>query len=134
LTILLHLHEVERRKLHLKLGYASLFDFATRHLRYSESAAGRRIQAARCIAKHPEVKGLLERNEVNLSTIAMVSRILNDTNKDELLAAIRNKSQRQVESLVVATKPATRVRDRIKPVLVPVSEPPAALDQCRRWH
>jgi hypothetical protein len=60
----------------------------------------------------------------------MVSRILNDTNKDELPAAIRNKSQRQVESLVVAAKPATRVRDRIKPVLVPVSEPPAAaLDQ-----
>jgi hypothetical protein len=49
LEILVHLIEVERRRLHLGLGYASMFDYCTRHLGYSSSAASRRIQAARCV-------------------------------------------------------------------------------------
>lgn len=32
LLVLVHLNEVERRKLHLKLGYASLFDYCTSKL------------------------------------------------------------------------------------------------------
>ncbi|MGH2570867.1 MAG: hypothetical protein ACRDGR_06555 [bacterium] len=51
--VLLHLNEVEERRLHLTLGYGTLFDFAVKHLRYSHSAAGRRIQVARCIRRHP---------------------------------------------------------------------------------
>ena len=49
LEILVHLIEVERRRLHVGLGYASMFEYATRHLGYSESAAARRIRVARCI-------------------------------------------------------------------------------------
>jgi galactokinase/mevalonate kinase-like predicted kinase len=41
--------EVERRKLHLKLGYQSLYHFAVKHLRYSEGGAHRRISAARLL-------------------------------------------------------------------------------------
>jgi hypothetical protein len=40
LEILLHLIEVERRRLHLGLGYPSLFEYCTRHLGYSSTAAG----------------------------------------------------------------------------------------------
>ncbi|MGH2570169.1 MAG: hypothetical protein ACRDGR_03010 [bacterium] len=40
LKVLLYLDEVERRGLHLSLGYASILEFATKHLGYSESAAG----------------------------------------------------------------------------------------------
>ena len=49
LEILRHLNEVERRKLHLTLGYSSMFVYCTEHLCYSESSAGRRVQSA-CIA------------------------------------------------------------------------------------
>ena len=100
LGILFLLREVERRKLYLPLGHASLFDFAVRRLEYSESAAGRRIQAARCIARHPEVGAMLQRHEVNLSTVALVSRVLTDDNKAGLLERIRGKSQRDVTALV----------------------------------
>ena len=45
--LLLHLTEVECRRLHLSRGFASLFAYCTRHLRWAESAAGRRIAVAR---------------------------------------------------------------------------------------
>ena len=71
--ILLYLSEVERRRLHLSLGYGTLFDFATRYLRYSASAAGRRIQVARCVARHPVLLEPLRAREVNLTTIALIA-------------------------------------------------------------
>ena len=39
--ILLHLIEVEPRKLHLEYGYSSLFSYACKELHYSEPAAHR---------------------------------------------------------------------------------------------
>ena len=35
LQVLLHLNEIERRRLHLKLGYSSMFDYCTAGLGYS---------------------------------------------------------------------------------------------------
>ncbi len=55
LEVLVHLIEVERRRLHVELGYASMFDYCTRHLQYSSSSAARRIQTARCLRDYPEV-------------------------------------------------------------------------------
>ena len=43
LFLLLHLNEIERRKLHLMQGYSSMFDYCTSCLGYSETAAIRRI-------------------------------------------------------------------------------------------
>ena len=55
LTVLLHLMEIERRKLFLKAGYGSMFVYCTAGLGYSASAAKRRICTARCIARFPVV-------------------------------------------------------------------------------
>lgn len=46
LEVLQHIIEFDRRKLYLGIGYGSLYDDCTQHLKYSESAAMRRIQAA----------------------------------------------------------------------------------------
>jgi hypothetical protein len=64
LSLLLHLNEIERRDLHLRQGYSSLFDYCTKHLKFSESAAMRRIKTARCIARFPELQNLIETGEV----------------------------------------------------------------------
>ena len=126
LEILLHLIEVERRKLHLSLGYPSLFEYCTRHLGYSSSAAGRRIHAARCVRDFPEIYGLLQKNEVNLSSVSLVASILTEANKDDLLGRIRNKSQKEVEGIVADYRPPVSFRDRARPVCVAVSEPPTS--------
>ena len=123
LEILVHLVEVDRRRLHLGLGYASMFDYCTRHLGYSSSAASRRIQTTRCIRDYPEVYGLLEKNDVSLSSVALVASILTRENKDDLLGRIRNKSQKEVEAIVADYRPPVSLRDRARPVCVAVSPP-----------
>ena len=129
LHVLLHLNEIERRRLHLKLGCASMFDYCTSRLGYSASAASRRIRTARCVARFPEVLALLEANDVNLSTISQASRVLTADNKDKLLARLVGKSQREVEAIVAEYEPlAAMPRDRVRSVVVrvPLAVSPAS--------
>jgi 5-methylcytosine-specific restriction endonuclease McrA len=121
LNLLLHLNEVERRKLFLKRGHASMFTYCTSGLGYSASAAKRRICTARCIARFPEVLGFLKSNDVNLSTVTQVSRILRPDNAGTILARIRGKSQREVEAIVAEYEPlAALPRERARTVVVRV--------------
>jgi hypothetical protein len=124
LSLLLHLNEIERRKLHLEQGYSSMFDYCTKGLGHSEPAAFRRIRTARCIARFPEVYGLLEANQVSLNAMACASRVLTPANKDALLARIRGKSQREIETIVAEYDPRQTLRDVVRPVVVRV---PASL-------
>jgi 5-methylcytosine-specific restriction endonuclease McrA len=124
--ILAHLNEVERRDLHLKLGHRSMFDYCTSGLGYSASAAGRRIQSARSVARFPELYDLLAKNDVNLSTVSQVSRILTAANKNELLSRIRGRSQREVEAIVAEFQPRELPRDRVRTVVVRVPAPAGA--------
>jgi len=123
IEILVHLSEVEKRQLHVVLGYPSLFEYCTRYLGYSSSAAGRRIHAARCVRDFPEAYGLLESNEVTLITVSLVASILTDANKHDILGQIRRKSQREVEAIVATYRPPVAFRDRAKPVCVAVAVP-----------
>ncbi|HEX5133523.1 MAG TPA: HNH endonuclease signature motif containing protein [Candidatus Krumholzibacteria bacterium] len=127
LQVLLHLNEIERRRLHLKQGYSSLFDYCTSGLGYSVPAAVRRIQTARCIRRFPEVYALLESNEVNLSTISLVSRLLSESNKDTLLDRIRGRSHREVKAIVAEYQPYSNARDVIRPVVVRIAASPTGV-------
>jgi hypothetical protein len=66
--ILDHLREVEDRKLHLKRGCGSLFDYATRELGYSEASAARRIDAMRLLRQIPEVRDKIAAGSLSLCT------------------------------------------------------------------
>ena len=118
LEILLHLNEVEKRSLHLSQGYASLFDYCTRHLRYSESAAMRRIRTARCIRDYPRVFELLKEGDVTLTTVSMIAGIVTPEIAETLLYRIAGKSQRDVGAIVSVYRPKSRARERVTPVTV----------------
>jgi hypothetical protein len=123
LDVLRHLNEVERRKLYLRLGYSSMFVYCTHALRYSESAAGRRIAAARCMRRVPCVEALLERREVSLMSLGLIERVLTPENAPELLERIRGKSKLEVERVVAQYRPEVAVRDRVRPIQVPAPAP-----------
>ena len=53
--ILAHLAEVDRRKMYVADGFASLFRYAVEHLHMTEAAAGHRITAARLLARFPQI-------------------------------------------------------------------------------
>ena len=121
--ILHHLLEIGRRKLHLDMGYSSLYDYCVRGLKYSGAAAGRRIAAARCIRRFPDVLRLLQERELSLSTVSLIEPILNEENAATILERVRNASYRDVEKVVCEYRPPVALRDRIRPVRVAMADP-----------
>src|SRR5688500_9870645 len=67
-----HLAEMDRRDLARELGYASLFEYCTKELGYSEPSAYHRIRAARAIKKKPELLALLRIGELHLEAIVLL--------------------------------------------------------------
>jgi len=128
LLVLAHLNEIERRRLHLKLGYSSLFDYCTSHLGYSASAAVRRIKSARCVTKYPGFLDALKKNEVNISTVARVATILTRDNSGEVLSRIKGRSQREVEAIAASYQPCAMPPERVRAIVVtvPVAAPLSA--------
>jgi 5-methylcytosine-specific restriction endonuclease McrA len=131
IEILRHLNEVERRRLYAKQGFSSMFDYCTRSLRYSASAAARRIRTARCLRRYPALERLLAQREVSLSTVALIAPILGDRNAHDLLTRIRGRSQREVEAIVAEYRPPVTLRDRVRPVRVRVAEPSGSSSKSR---
>jgi hypothetical protein len=93
--LLHHLKEIDHRKLYSDLGYSSLFSYMTKGLGYSDSAAGRRIQAARLLKSHPEIETKIQAGALNLTHLNQVAFALkNDTeeNQKSLLKKIEHLS------------------------------------------
>jgi hypothetical protein len=122
LKILRYLNEIERRRLYVPRGYASLYEFRTDYLKYSRTAAWRRIHAARCIERFPQVAGLLASGELSLTVVSMISGILNTKNADDILNNIKGKPTREAEMLVSRHRPAFMLRDRVRPICLMVPE------------
>ena len=117
LEILLQLMELEERKLHLTLGFGSLFAYCRGKLHYSEGAANRRIKAAKCIKAHPKVYELLKQRRVSLSTVCIFSAVLTHENEGELLAKVAGLGQADVERVVAEYRePTERARDVVRVV------------------
>lgn len=69
--ILWHLREIDRRRLYLEMGFGSLYEFATKHLGYSEGSAHRRITASRLLRDLPEIETSLQSGKVTLTTLSL---------------------------------------------------------------
>jgi hypothetical protein len=93
--IVAHLAEVDARRLHLR-GAPSLFRYCLVELGFSESEAWYRICAARTGRKFPLVFELLERRELHLTAIALLSKHLTGENHRDLLAEARGKTKQQI--------------------------------------
>src|SRR5436190_23256062 len=67
--VLHYFREAERRMLYAEAGYSSLHEFAVKELKYSGSAADRRIKAMRMIREIPEVEGKIQSGNLSLTTV-----------------------------------------------------------------
>jgi hypothetical protein len=120
------IQEVERRKLHLERGFASLFDWLTKGHGYSQPAAYRRIQAARLLKAVPEAHEKISSGEVNLTTLAQVQGALKREEKrtgqtitarvkSDLLTKIEGKSAQETEKLLVSIFPGEK-KESLRPI------------------
>lgn len=97
--------EVERRGVHLSLGFSSLFTFCTQSLGLSEQAAYSRITAARAVRRFPAIHARLVSGELTLSSLGLLAPHLMPENHEAVLAAAVGKSTREVERLIAGIHP-----------------------------
>jgi hypothetical protein len=125
--LLAHLAELEERRLHLQLGFPSLFAYCVEALGLSEGAAGRRVAAARVCRRFHEAFELVARGDLHLSALCGLAPHLDPQNATELFSVCCRKTRRQVDKLLGARFPRPDVREQIRrlPMLgqVPTNEP-----------
>ncbi len=93
-----------------------MHDYVTRGLGYSDSAAFRRIRAARAVALYTEISGMIERGELSLCAVAKISGALTPGNRVELLRRVTGKRLREIDAILAENTPAILVRDKLKPI------------------
>ncbi len=71
--LLSHMGEVDARELYLEQGCSSMFAYCTEVLRFSESRAYHRIQAARAARSCPLVLDRLRKGEIHLTGVNLVA-------------------------------------------------------------
>jgi hypothetical protein len=117
------LAEVDARRLYLGEGCSSLFTYCTDVLHLSEHAAYGRIEAARLVRRLPDVLGALRSGDATLTTICLIGPHLTLSTCNELLAAVRHKSKREVERLVASLAPKPDVPASVRKVPLRAATP-----------
>jgi len=136
--ILHHLKEVERRDLHLRFGYSSLFIYMVEELKYAEGSANRRIAALRLLNSIPEMEAKKVEEKINagvmsLTTVAMVQDLVRHKKKENLpmtiddkletLKSIEGLSKKQTEAVLIAKAPeAFSHKEKVRPVTEELTE------------
>ena len=114
-TVIDHLREIEARRLYLRRGFSSLFDYAVRELGYTDSAASRRINAMRLCKEFEEVREGLQDGSITLTTAAQLQNAF-DRQK-------RNRRRRE-RGPVVGSGPAAPRQDSLLAPPDGTAEPP----------
>lgn len=123
--VLQHLLEIERRKAYSTLGYLSLFEYATTELKYSDSAAMRRIQAMRALNENPDLEQKLKAGSLTVSGVARVQSFIRkhenkkskkwtEEDKNSLFQKLENCSQKQIETALVTLSPESAWIESVK--------------------
>ncbi len=121
LKLLELLDEIDRRGLHLKWAYSSLFDYLVRGLKYSETEATYRVNAVRLIRDIPQARIKLEKRDLSLTTASKIQQFfktmkkikqpLKSAEKLKFIEAATNKSKRDVEKMIAKELPIQHSRD-----------------------
>ena len=128
--LIVHLAELEKRKLYAAEAYPSLFSYLTEKYRYSGGAAYRRIQAAKLYQKFPEILELLQEGKLNLMTISLIEPHVNKEDGKKLMEMAVGKSQREIEDLLAEIHPReVRFKDVIRKLPIKARKNEAPLEE-----
>jgi len=123
------LAEVERRNLIRDRHWPSVFDYCVYSLRWSESAAYRRIRAARAVRKFPIILEMLRDGRLHLEGIVILHAFIEDPDFAALLLKAVGLTSKAIERLVADRRRDPPLRDVMRfvgvaPTPAPVSSPP----------
>src|SRR5207253_6283871 len=103
--LLVHLAEIDERKLYLERAFSSMFAFCTRELGFSEGAAYNRILVARAARKLPALIDSIRTGRVHLAGLRLLAPHLTQENQELLLAKAAGRTKDEIAELVAALAP-----------------------------
>jgi hypothetical protein len=106
------LEDVEKNKVHLILGYTSLFQYAVRELNLSENVAYTMITVIRKAKEVPELKTQLSEGKIHLGHAKRIAAVITPENSTEWFDKASSLTQRQLEKEVVKVRPLSAVQER----------------------
>src|SRR5450755_2819861 len=112
--IVAHLAEVEERRLHLRGGSSSMFDYCVQRLGLSNGEAFQRLTVARLARQFPVIFDLIERREVHMSGLCLLRDYLTAENHIELLAGASHKTKFQILEMLARRFPRPDVASTIR--------------------
>jgi hypothetical protein len=127
-ALLVHLGEVDARKLYLARGYSSMFTYCRAALGMSEAEAYLRMRAADVGRRFPLVLERFGSGDVHLSAIKLLAPHLTQDNHAQLLDRVRGKSKREIEVIVAELAPKPDVPARMRKLPELALKPVAAFD------
>src|SRR5207245_1341237 len=104
-ALLVHLGEIEQRKLYLDWSFSSMFAYCVGELGFSEDVACNRISLARAARRMPIILEVLRSGKVHLAGLRLLAPHLTAQNQEKVLAEATGKSTRQIEALVARVAP-----------------------------
>lgn len=126
--LLVHLGEIDHRKLYLRESCASLFVYCTQVLHLSEHAAYFRIEAARVARRFPAILAAVERGDVHLTALRLLAPLLTPENHVELLASARHKTKSELREIIARIHPQPDVPAGVRRLPGKVREVPGSAE------
>src|SRR5450432_3731407 len=123
-ALIIHLGELDVRRLYEGAGFSSLFQYCVTVLHLSEGAAYNRIETARAARRFPVVVDMLVSGALSPTTARLIARRLTSENHEALLAESAGKGKRAVEELLARRFPQPDVPASVRPL--PNRDLPAA--------
>jgi hypothetical protein len=125
--LLMHLGEIDARRLYLGRAFASMFAFCVGELGFSEDAAYNRITVARLGRRFPEVIEIVRSGRVHISGLRLLAPHITEDNHVEILSEAAGKSKRAIEEMVARLSPKPPVLTTIR--RIPASPAQASEDR-----
>lgn len=119
-----HLAELDRRQLHVTLGYPSLFAYCTQALRLTNASAFRRTTAARLMTRFPVIAAFLQSRRLCLTTLCLLKDVLDEANHAVLLERAAGRTEAEVKVLVATLRPQPAPSEMIRKLPDPQRPPP----------
>ena len=108
-ALLVHLGQIEERKLYLDWSFSSMFGYCVGELGFSEDVACNRISLARAARRMPIILDVVSSGKVHLAGLRLLAPHLTTANQEKVLAEAAGKSRRQIEELVARLAPQPTV-------------------------
>jgi hypothetical protein len=130
--IVAHLGEVEERRLHLRSGCGSMFEYCVKRLGLSEDEACRRIDVARLARRFPAIFPMLASGELSLTVAGLLKPHLVDSNASRLLEALVGCSSTRAREVLAGFFPRPDVPTSIRKLPEPRTVRRSADSACAR--